>query len=237
MRVKLGSKFAEYALEFLLVVGGISGSFWIENYREDLADQRLEQEYLQGLKTDLGRDTLVLQQFIGFQKARAAGCFAVLALTPAEPTLVDTMARHFGAIINYQLLNRNDNTLRALQSASHFRLLRNEALRNQLLELDRTYLEIQRAQEHLLYDLYEQLYPIFFEQLDLKSIVALRRAGMLPADRALLQRQLAAMLPETKTRNMLFVVGYNAQTSLPVFQKCLEEVQALLIEIERDLAG
>ena len=56
MLVMYFKKYWKYILELIIIFLGITLSFWVENYREDLEEIKIERKYLEGLIIDLKRD-------------------------------------------------------------------------------------------------------------------------------------------------------------------------------------
>ena len=232
--VSLGSKTIEYVLELGLVVLGISASFWIENYREALGEHRQEQVYLQGLHQDLVRDSAALVAYIGVQQRRAAACGHLLAAPDLAYLSSDSARTDVYHIAANERFVRHTNTLREMEGSGQFRLLRDSATRQQLLELDNLHEALTRSQDHQRYDLYEHLYPAFFRGLDFP--VLLKR----PEQRTTLEAQRFGKELQTALRtdrvltNVLAVVAYNAANT-EGFTATLEATTRLLRRIEGQL--
>ncbi|MDX2064075.1 MAG: hypothetical protein SFY70_13535 [Bacteroidia bacterium] len=233
--VSLGSKTIEYLLELGLVVLGISASFWIENYREALGELKIEQEYLQGLREDLGRDTVALIAYRERQLARAEGCFALLRYVDTGTVPPDTFLVHFFAIINYQRFETHANTLREMESAGQFRLLRDRDLRKGILELQNLYVEVETAQEHQRYDQYEHLYPDLFRGPDFRTLLKGSSAVIPPTELQAFQGELKQLYKNRHFLNSLLVIGSNAQQSISNLEIALEQSRRLLRRIEGQL--
>lgn len=233
--VSLGSKTIEYVLELGLVVLGISASFWIENYRETLGERKIEQEYLQGLREDLGRDTVALIAYRERQLARAEGCFALLRYADAGSVPPDTFLRHFFPVINYQRFETHTNTLREMESAGQFRLLRDSELRKAILELQNLHVEVETAQEHQRYDQYEHLYRDLFVGPDFRTVLKRTATEISPAELRALELALGRLYANRHFLNSLFVIGTNARNSVATLDKALAQSRGLLTRIEGQL--
>lgn len=233
-RLSLPSKVGEYVLEFLLVVGGITGSFWIENYREDVEERRIEREYLGGILEDLGRDTLSLQALVDLQRRRIATCKALLA--PLPPDSAPVNRAQMAVLGDWHQFQRTDNTLREMQGAGHFRLIRNRAIRKGLLELENHYRDIGSTQDHQRFDQYDHLLPILFETVDFEVLWQAEDARSAAEARAFNRTAGEALRTHRKLRNLLGITRGTSGYLLAQTNEAHKQVQALIAMIEAELA-
>jgi hypothetical protein len=117
---------------FLAVVMG----FFAESYREHLTDQTKEKEYIQSLIEDLKTDQNILSQHIAQVKSGLFMTDSMIVLLNNHSSIADkTGLLYYFARLAPRLwpLSINSRTLEQLKNSGNFRLIRNLATSNKIM--------------------------------------------------------------------------------------------------------
>lgn len=132
------------AAEFVVVVAGILGALWVDEWREDRADAALEQVYLGRLEEDLAATSEALTPVVTRYENARDGIRATLALldAPPGPATSDSLAKVVGWVGTLTSVEPVDAAYRELVQSGSLRVIR-PSLRRQLALLDATAREME----------------------------------------------------------------------------------------------
>ena len=154
--------------ELVVVFVGVALAFAVENFREDLNERGVGDQYLQGFREDLMADLEMLQVEHAARRAQVKD--AMVALEYFEGRTIEPQ-RFFDAYYS-ALLSRNTvpnrNTMVEVLSSGNLRLIRDAEIRSRLLELYVTYDRIARTEEHMSRDFDFYLYDPTFSGIRLQ---------------------------------------------------------------------
>ena len=129
-------KWKEYFLEFLMIFLAVALGFFAESYREHLTDQTKEKEYIQSLIEDLKSDQKTLSQHLLHVKSGLSMTDSMMGLLNT-PSLIagKTGQLYYFARLAPRLkpLSINNRTLEQLKNSGNFRLIRNLAASNKIM--------------------------------------------------------------------------------------------------------
>ena len=129
-------KWREYFLEFLMIFLAVVMGFFAESYREHLTDQTKEKEYIESLIEDLKNDQDILSQHIVHVQSGLSITDSMVALLNT-PSLIAgrTGQLYYFARLAPRLrpLSINNRTLEQLKNSGNFRLIRNLATSNKIM--------------------------------------------------------------------------------------------------------
>ena len=124
-------------VEFVMLVVGILLALAVNNWVEEQREARIERQYLERLVRDFDADLGVIAEFAGFEKLqREDGVMAWRALAdPASMTDRDAVAAALSHLSTRRTLRLNRAAYTDLTSTGNLRLIRNDALRDQIVGL------------------------------------------------------------------------------------------------------
>jgi hypothetical protein len=129
--------FKEYFLEFLMIFLAVTMGFFAEGIRESVSDHSKEKEYILSLVQDLRDDTSsiskTVNQLIDASKILDTMLIQLKNGTPDPAVLNRIISSHFWTYAGYSYNNR---TVQQLKNSGNFRLLRNEAVADSILQYD-----------------------------------------------------------------------------------------------------
>ena len=130
-------KFKEYFLEFLMIFLAVTMGFFAEGIRESVSDHSKEKEYILSLVQDLRDDTSSISKTVN-QLTNASKILDTMLIqlkngTPDPAVLDRIISSHFWTYAGYSYNNR---TVQQLKNSGNFRLLRNEAVADSILQYD-----------------------------------------------------------------------------------------------------
>ena len=129
--------FKEYFLEFIMIFLAVTLGFFAEGIRENITDSAKEKEYILSMMQDLRDDTRSISNTINTLTATSKDLDTMLSElksnTPNVTVLNNIISSHFWLYTGFSYNNR---TVQQLKNAGNFRLLKNEAVADSILQYD-----------------------------------------------------------------------------------------------------
>ena len=187
------TKYFKYAIgEIILVVIGILIALSINNWNEGRKERIKEINYLENLKIDLLNEIKNSEHFATNHFEKANSC-AILLNSEAPNTIKDVQVYtdRFEMVFMWFSFVPNNNTFKELLSSGNLSLIKNDSIKNGLLELDKFYANISTSEDHMRREYEEFLYDI-----NVKNISSLSFFDMSKATYGLPDRLKAKDIPE-----------------------------------------
>ena len=144
------SKYFKYAIgEIVLVVIGILIALQINNWNEARKERTTEINYLKNLKADLLDDIRNNEYFANYRFSKAQS--ATFLLNTTEPKTIEdaeTYTNNYENVFMWEAFVPNNNTFKELLSSGHLSLIKNDSIKNALLELEKLYARISIIEHH-----------------------------------------------------------------------------------------
>ncbi|MBT8182425.1 MAG: hypothetical protein KJO53_12640 [Eudoraea sp.] len=153
-RLVTENKFSKYLLyaigEILLVVIGILIALQINNSNEARKERAIEINYLENLKADLHLELENNEGFSLYRFEKAKSC-TILLNTAIPNTIVDVRnyTNEYEKVFIWQGFVPNNNTFKELLGSGNLSLIKNDSIKNALLELDNFYAKISSGEYHM----------------------------------------------------------------------------------------
>jgi len=124
-------------LEIFIIVFGILLSLWISNGFQNKQDQQRAQRYLLRLDSNLAKDEeqLTLELARREQQLKQTKKMLAAVSTPWSSDKLETMITGFQSLLWTTGFNSNDATFRSLESSGDLRLIEQDSLVNQIVNL------------------------------------------------------------------------------------------------------
>lgn len=130
-------KWKEYFLEFLMIFLAVTMGFFAENYREHLTDHKKEKEYMESMITDLKADTTTISKTIKYYTEISKSIDTMLTCLKSDnpdPSIIShILSKDFWIYTGYSY---NSQTIQQLKNSGNFRLIRNKAVVDSILNYD-----------------------------------------------------------------------------------------------------
>jgi len=143
-------KWTHYLWEFLMLFLAVFCGFLAENQREHMVEHQREKQFIKTLLHDLQNDTVNFSRSIKIFKSNIER-FDSLKTSVKNPQSQQNILKAYKAatlIQSFSSFNYSDRTIEQLRSAGNFRLIRNPAVSDALIEYDRyirnTYLAVEK---------------------------------------------------------------------------------------------
>ncbi len=153
-------KYFKYAIgEIVLVVIGILIALSINNWNENRKERAKEVNYLKNLKVDLQNEVLNCEKFVTYHFKKAQVCSKLVnGEVPQSIEDVQIYTDNYELIFMWKDFVPNNNTFKELLSSGNLSLIRNDAIKNRLLELENLYASIASSEYHMRREYEEYLY-------------------------------------------------------------------------------
>ncbi len=129
--------FKEYFLEFLMIFLAVTMGFIAESLREKINDHTKEKEYMSSMIQDLQADTVTdaraIKNFTTISKEIDTMLMCLKREEPNASIITHIISDKFWEYSGYSYNNR---TIQELKDAGNFRLIRNDAVADSILEYD-----------------------------------------------------------------------------------------------------
>lgn len=207
-------------IEILMIVVGINVALWFEGWFEDLKDRETEVRYLVDLRTDMVSDIDKLDGMIEWAENKSGTAGKIVELLPTLETMEpEQLAQIIGFPGTYQFFQPSDFTYRSMQESGDFRLLTNDAIKKEILRLDRRHKDIAMLQRNYLQALDDGYLPLMMNKFDLASQTL--------TDPTLLEDQLF--------RNFFAYVGNDTRTMAAHYRDARAKSEKLIYLIDEQL--
>ncbi len=207
-------------VEVLMIVVGINVALWFEGWFQDLQDRETERRYLVDLRADMVTDIDNLEKIIEWAENKSETAGRIVERLPTLDTMEPgQLAQIVGFPSSYQFFTPSDFTYRSMQESGDFRLLTNDAIKKEILRLDRRHKDIAMLQRNYLQALDDGYLPLMMTRFDLASNEV--------TDPSLLEDQLF--------RNFFAYVGNDTRTLASNFRDARAKSEKLIYLIDEQL--
>ena len=154
------SKYLLYAVgEIVLVVIGILIALQINNWNEGRKERNKEINYLKNLKVDLQNEVLNSEDFVAYHFRKVQACSKLInGDAPKNIQEVQDYTDTYETIFGWKDFVPNNNTFKELLSSGNLSLIKNDSIKNGLLELEKNYASIAGSEYHMRREYEEYLY-------------------------------------------------------------------------------
>ena len=153
-------KYFKYAIgEILLVVIGILIALQINNWNENRKERNKEINYLKNLKVDLENEILNSEEFVAYHFRKVQACSKlIIEGSPTSIKEVQVYTDTYETVFGLKDFVPNNNTFKELLSSGNLSLIKNDSIKNGLLELEKNYASIAGSEYHMRREYEEYLY-------------------------------------------------------------------------------
>ena len=193
-------KYFKYAIgEIVLVVIGILIALSINNWNEERKERNKEINYLKNLKVDLQNEILNSQEFAAyhFRKVQASSEL-INGDAPKNIKEVQVYTDTYETVFGWKDFVPNNNTFKELLSSGNLSLIKNDSIKNGLLELEKNYASIAGNEYHMRREFEEYLYDPH-----VKNISVIEFFDTTTPTTGLLIRLKAEDIPESKHNKLI----------------------------------
>lgn len=148
------NKYLLYAFgEIFLVVIGILIAVNINNLNESNKQRNAELKYLTNLKSDFESDILLLDDMIELaeKKVKAAIDEKLNSDAMVVPSVYE-FSQNMMDLVFVDEFRPNDNTYEEMKNSGNLSIIKNDSIKEQLLNLRKSYSELEAAAEHIRFD-------------------------------------------------------------------------------------
>lgn len=160
-------KYLKYAIgEIILVVIGILIALQINNWNERRKERAVEVNFLKNLRADLASEIENNTYFSNyrFQKAEASASL----INGDEPQTIEDVKKYterYEHVFIWHIYVPNNNTYKELLSSGNLSFIKNDSVKNGLLELDKAYIAIASGENHMRREYEKYLYDPHVENI------------------------------------------------------------------------
>lgn len=170
------SKYIIYAIgEIILVVIGILIALQINNANEDRKARKQEIKYLKNLQIDVLTELKNNDTIIGFRANKAKAAARLLNFKKLETANdIFELEGTIQTVFWWTTFIPTNNTYKELLSSGNLNYLKNDSIKNYLLELDKKYVAIDNAEHHMRSEYDKYLYDPSILNGDMLNVMDLQ---------------------------------------------------------------
>ena len=200
MEKKQAGKYFKYAIgEIVLVVFGILIALSINNWNEEKKERIKEVNYLNNLKADLLNEIINSQHFATNHFEKANSCANLLnSKEPQTIQDVQVYTDRYEQVFMWFAFVPNNNTFKELLSSGNLSLIKNDSIKNGLLELDKLYANIATSEHHM-----RREYEEFLFDVNVKNISVINFFDLSKPTYGLPDRLKAKDIPKTMHNKLI----------------------------------
>ena len=232
--------------EILLVVIGILIALQVNNWNEGRKQRQVELKYFYNLKNDLQADNELLNKIIDLANAKVSAAKNVKRKADLDSigSLYD-FSDDMITLIFVEEFRPNENTYNEMKSSGNFSTIQNDELKLKLMNLKKSYIDIEAAQEHMRYD-----FNIFLEDfekyIDWGKYYDLNRSNIpkldLVYDTVYIESHTDSMKKEVRELfknkvflNNIFLLQINYDYDIDVLNNTKSQVSEIIDILDREL--
>jgi Family of unknown function (DUF6090) len=164
--------YLKYAIgEIVLVVIGILIALQINNNNDLRKEHAKEIHYLQNIKTDLQLNIAELNKFLEIRKNLIVSAKTVIEHFEGKPV---TDLASFNAlcipIYSWNKFYQSNNTYQELTNSGNLALIKNDSIKNILLNIEMTYKKLKSEETHYRYDMETTIYKPIYKLMDVQAL-------------------------------------------------------------------
>lgn len=200
-------RYSAYALgEILLVVLGILIALQINNANEERLERQRESGYLENLKVDLELNIRELDVFLDVRRSRIASAERIIEYFEGKPLEdLEDFAYHNIHVHLWQKYYQNNNTFQELVNSGNFGIIRSDAIKNRLLDLELLYKKMKSSEDHMRFDFEGYVFAPFFDAVDIdpftESYIYTVSGGKAGSPAALSRESIRLLLQDLRYKN------------------------------------
>ncbi len=168
------SKYLIYATgEIFLVVIGILIALQINNQNDLRKERQKELQYLENVRSDLVLNIAEMNSYIETRTDQIAAARRILEYFEGKP-LTDLYPFNADglSIYSWQRFYQNNNTFSELINSGNLALIRNEAIKKRLLDIQLLNKKYKSEEDHFRFDTENNLYKPLYATMDLNPIIS-----------------------------------------------------------------
>jgi hypothetical protein len=200
-------RYSAYALgEIILVVLGILIALQINNANEERLERQRESRYLENLKVDLELNIQELERFLVVRRSRIESAERIIEYFEGKPLEdLEDFAYHNIHVHLWQKYYQNNNTFQDLVNSGNFGIIKSEAIKNRLLDLELLYKKMKSSEDHTRFDFEGYVFAPFFDAVDIdpftESYVYSASGGTAGSPATLSREAIELLLQDVRYKN------------------------------------
>ncbi|MEO8068116.1 MAG: DUF6090 family protein [Flavobacteriales bacterium] len=153
--------------EVLMVMVGILLALQVNNWNDGRKEGVRERVFLRGIRTDLELNIVELDTKITYTENALRSANVMITYFEGTPVMdLDSFNFHTIEVLALYTFHRNNSTFKEMISSGNLGILTDDTLKRELLDMERTYDQVDGYQEHIRYDYEQFLYDRYFRIAD-----------------------------------------------------------------------
>ncbi len=163
------SGWLKLVLELIAVFTGISAGFFFDNFREEKANQKMEQKYLESFHTNLASDSIEIQSHILANQNNLDISSRAVYNMQTEGISLDSSLAVIQVMASYNNLNLQDATYESIVNSGNLGLIRDFDIREQIVNYYRRLDDLQYVEDVYNNYINDYVLPFIFSNMDIIS--------------------------------------------------------------------
>jgi hypothetical protein len=206
------------AIDFLIVVVGVTIAFQLNNLKQGSDQKSLEHFYIESFVIDLDNDVKGINHILSELRSDSMLTNRCLSGHISKIISLDTLSLTVVSILSFETFNyRNDNTYTTLMNSHGLNVVNSKLIRNLISEYYKCYKSIDRFEYVYTEFLLNDFHPYFSSNVDYAS-------GKITN---------SAILKDARTNNRLLIAGGQLNDGIATYKNALakaSELRRILVE-------
>ena len=225
---------SKYIFELAVIFIGITLSFWVENFRESRQEREIEGKYLRGFQADFKHDKEELIKLKGQRQTQKKSAYEILKFFNGDKLVIDSFYTHYYAVLPYYRFVPNTNTLEEVINSSHLRILSDDSIKANILEIRAMYERIKTLEDHIYHDQVTYMYDNGFGTIDLSGYILLLNKESLVADPVHIKAA-EKLLRDQQQKNAYFLMAINIDELFAIYDPAIKKCDLIIKQIKEKL--
>lgn len=230
--------YKNFLLEIIAVFIGISASFWLDDYKVNWEEKKLANKYYAGFIADFEKDEEQLIEILTLRKSQLNSSKAILDLLEKKEIDVDSFYYHFYNVFPVRGFLPNTNTIEEMLNTSHLRLISNDTLKNNILELRSKYKLVNGAEDHIYQDRSAYLYTgLTLNHIELDGIELYMNKNSFASDKFAdtYKADIEYFRNDRYFKNFLNLLNFNLEFLIPLTEEVREDCKSIIGQIKMEI--
>jgi hypothetical protein len=225
------NKLYEYVFEVIVIFVGITISFYVDNWKQSNEENKLEIEYLNGFLQDLKVDNKRLEMAIASTDVVNISSYQLLGCIARKEFQPDSFYVYSARIIEVNDFKPNMHTYEEIKSNSHLKLIKDDSLRKQIIDLYEFYKHLEFVDALARKQQLEYYLPYITERIDQEAWGTVSDNGSVIGNKVF-EDDARMLINDFKFKNCLINVNSTFNQTKLKFEEGNQKCKALLDKIQ-----
>ena len=167
-----------HSIELIVVFIGITLAFMLNNWREDVKDNKLESQYINSFHDEIVYSNAKLNTIISTNRTKVEYLKKTIAQLKTDKLPIDSTLAVIAKMVQINLFIPKTNTYESIKNSGNFNLIDNYKIRSKIIEYYESFEGKKLIEEYYRMYIDNYLIPYFFENVDILNSKIVLEKGL-----------------------------------------------------------